>query len=99
MILGIFEDPKKPTEMLETYTLSIEYPSSASHQVLWASSSQKVDMKLSAFSRKDASWCDRKISGGCESSFQKEMAGLIRSLCVLTQTLGPLPGTPALCRP
>ena len=74
--------------MLETYTLTMEYPSSPLHQQLKGTSHpQPVDMKLTV--KKDGKEKTELLDS---KNFQKEIAALLRSLCVLTQTLAPLPG-------
>lgn len=71
--------------MLETYTLTFDYPSSKEHQQLRASD---MNMRLTVANSK----AEREESfTATAATFQKEIAGMLRSLCVLTQTLAPLP--------
>lgn len=89
MVFGIFEDVNNPTVMLETYTLTIEYPSSQAHHSL-ASTGQGVpdpDVGMRLTMQKDGT--EKLLSSS--NSFQKEIVSVLRSLCVLAQTLGPLP--------
>jgi hypothetical protein len=76
--------------MFETYTLAMEYPSSELHRQLKQISrpQQPVDMKLTV--NKDGK---EKTEHLDPKNFQKEIATLLRSLCIMTQTLAPLPGT------
>lgn len=70
--------------MIETYIITIDYPSSKAHQQLKGDG--QVEMKLCV--KKDGQESTTKLA---IQSFQKEIATLLRSLCVLTQTLAPLP--------
>ena len=71
--------------MLETYTLTISYPSSKDHQQIRAARDGQVNMRLTM--SKDGA--ESLLASG--NTFQKEIVALLRNLCVMTQTLGPLP--------
>jgi hypothetical protein len=87
LIFGIFEDINNPGVMLETYTLTIEYPSSPDHQSLSYAGQGVPDVGMRLTLKKDGS--EKLLTSS--SNFQKEIVSVLRSLCVLTQTLGPLP--------
>lgn len=71
--------------MLETYTLTINYPSSEPHEQIRRSALNNLNVSLSVMKQGEQSTISTT------TSFQKELVTLLRNLCILTQTLGPLP--------
>jgi len=88
-MLGIYKDPNSPHVMLETYTLHINYPSSKQHQIMAASHSQ-VDMILSISNYQDV---QKDIQISTRDSFRYQLARLVKSVCMISQKLDPLPST------
>lgn len=80
-ILTVLSDAPGPNNVLETYTLKVTYPTSSLHQGIDASMS-----KLS-LTRND----QPILSSLSSSSFTDSMAKILRSLCVMSQTLNALP--------
>lgn len=81
-ILTVLADENTPNNVLETYTLRVTYPSSSLHQGIDANLA-----KLS-LSRNDQSIL--QLDSGV-TDFKEAMAKILRSLCVMSQTLKPLP--------
>jgi hypothetical protein len=79
-ILTVLSDTSGPNNVLETYTLRVTYPSSYLHQ--------GIDASLSKLS---LSRNDQPVLSLTTTSFTESMAKILRSLCVMSQTLESLP--------
>ena len=81
IILAIIADTAAPDNALETYTLRVSYPDSALHQT--------ID---STMARLSLTRNEQPVLQVAEASgFRDAMSKILRTLCVLTQTLAALP--------
>ena len=85
LTLEIFEHPDAPQKPLETYTFSIEYPDSEKHQRVLQNRQVQTKLTLTSGDKK----IDVVASQG--DTFQHQIAKLLRTLCIVMQTLTPLP--------
>ncbi len=97
--LGIFDDPDHPESVLESYTLHVSYPSSKMHRLVEESRSAArskglppvgLQLTLETGGGKSSS----VIGGGGgsqESSVKEQIVKILRTICVLMQTLHALP--------
>lgn len=85
MTLEIYEHPDSPNKPLETYTFSIEYPNSEQHQKIINNRNAHAKVTLKAGDKV----MDVVSSQG--DSFQHQIVKMLRTLCIIMQTLGPLP--------
>lgn len=84
--LGIFTDVDKPETVVETYTLSFSYPSSSDHEMV-----RKIRQGAPSVTLKTADGKETTISPPENESFGKQLVKILRTLCVMIQTLKCLP--------
>ena len=80
IVLGIYTDKHRPTEMVESYTFQITYHDDLSPQLHLSSHSNSRNNKLSG---------DIGSLGG--EDLEKGTVQLLRTLLIMVQTLAPLP--------
>lgn len=95
LTLEIYDDPGTPNKPLETYKFTIEYPSSTIHQkVIDIRKQNKKQEASTSISLKTNNGVDRIIGceGALKESFSSQIIRVLRSLCVVMQTLAPISG-------
>lgn len=85
--MGIFSDPKNPQDVIETYTMGFSYPSSRQHEMI---------MRLRSNTNRGDNQgiptvATSRITASLDAPFKQQMIKMLRTLCILMQTLGPLP--------
>lgn len=87
MKLSIYQDPENPVNALETYSFHIKYPSSKKHQDI-INMREKISTTLT-MKTEDG---QRHVIEQCvDGDYQRQIAKMLRTLCVIMQTLRPLP--------
>lgn len=89
-ILTVLADTTSPNNVLETYTLRVNYPDSALHQAIDAATANIAQLSLT---RNDQSVFAVESS---PANFKDAISKILRSLCVMSQTLKSLPGKKCL---
>lgn len=89
-VLTILADTNSPNNVLETYTLRVNYPDSILHQTIDATTSNIAQLSLT---RNDQSILAVESS---PSNFKESISKILRSLCVMSQTLKSLPARKCL---
>ena len=84
-ILTILADTTSPNNVLETYTLRVNYPDSLLHQSIDTATANIAQLSLT---RNDQSVLAVESS---PSNFKEAMSKILKSLCVMTQPLKKLP--------
>lgn len=84
-VLTILADTTSPNNVLETYTLRVNYPDSPLHQTIDAATANIAQLSLT---RNDKSVLAVETS---PSNFKEAVSKILRSLCVMSQTLKSLP--------
>ena len=84
-VLTILADTTSPNNVLETYTLRVNYPDSPLHQTIDAATANIAQLSLT---RNDKSVLAVETS---PSHFKEAVSKILRSLCVMSQTLKSLP--------
>lgn len=84
-VLTILADITSPNNVLETYTLRVNYPESQLHQTIDAATANIAQLSLA---RNDKSVLAVEAS---PSNFKEAVSKVLRSLCVMSQTLKSLP--------
>ena len=84
-ILTILADTTSPNNVLETYTLRVNYPDSPLHQTIDATAANIAQLSLT---RNDKSVLNVESS---PANFKEAVSKILRSLCVMSQTLKSLP--------
>lgn len=84
-VLTILADTTSPNNVLETYTLRVNYPDSPLHQTIDAATANIAQLSLT---RNDKSVLAIESS---PSNFKEAISKILRSLCVMSQTLKNLP--------
>lgn len=86
--MGIFSDPSNPHDVIETYTMGFSYPSSREHEMI---------MRLRSNTNKKGdnqgipTVATSRVTASLDAPFKQQMIKMLRTLCILMQTLGPLP--------
>lgn len=83
--LGIFTDPEHPEIVLESYTISISYPSSKEHELINVLREPSANMTVKLAGE------EKVIAASQNTSFTQQISRLLRTLCILMQTLKGLP--------
>lgn len=84
-VLTVLADTASPNNVLETYTLRVSYPDSILHQTIDATTANIAHLSLAR---------NEKSVLAVESSpanFKEAISKILRSLCVMSQTLKTLP--------
>jgi hypothetical protein len=89
-VLTILADATSPNNVLETYTLRVNYPDSPLHQTIDAATANIAQLSLT---RNDKSVIAVESS---PSNFKDAVSKILRSLCVMSQTLKSLPAKKCL---
>lgn len=84
-VLTILADTTSPNNVLETYTLRVNYPDSLLHQTIDSATANIAQLSLT---RNDKSVLAIESS---PSNFKEAISKILRSLCVMSQTLKSLP--------
>lgn len=89
-VLTVLADSSSPNNVLETYTLRVNYPDSLIHQTIDAATNNIAQLSLT---RNDKSVLSVESS---PSTFKDSVSKILRSLCVMSQTLKNLPSKKCL---
>lgn len=84
-VLTILSDTSSPNNVLETYTLRVNYPDSLLHQTIDTTAANIAQLSLT---RNDQSVLAVEST---PSNFKDAISKILRSLCVMSQTLKSLP--------
>lgn len=88
--LGIFVDIDHPEHVLETYALTFTYPSSKDHMdILQARTLTGSNVQISLKTKGMTATTTAAAIG--TGTFKQQIVKMIRTLCIMMQTLGPLP--------
>lgn len=85
VVFGIYLDPDCPYDMVETYTFKVAYPS-----VAGAAGSSELESQMTSLSIEQNDKTILKFSQH-ETDFRKSVVKILRTLCIMTQTLKALP--------
>lgn len=86
VILTILADSQNPNNVLETYTLRVQYPNSPIHQSVDTTTANIAQLSLSRNNKSVLS-----VESASPANFKENMSKILRSLCVMSQTLKALP--------
>lgn len=89
-VLTILADTTSPNNVLETYTLRVNYPDSPLHQTIDATTANIAQLSLT---RNDKSVLAIESS---PANFKEAISKILRSLCVMSQALKSLPAKKCL---
>lgn len=85
--LGISTDVDRPDNVIESYTISVGYPSSKDHEMI-NNLRQSIHITLKTAETEQ----EIKMGGaGGKVDFSKQIVKVLRTLCLMMQTLRPLP--------
>ncbi|EPZ33793.1 DNA-binding HORMA domain-containing protein [Rozella allomycis CSF55] len=87
IVFGIYEDANKPNEMIETYTVRVEYPERKSEE-----KGEENDTQTSVFylSTQQGNEVGQSVALD-DKQFKQMTVKILKTVCILTQTLKPLP--------
>lgn len=86
--LGIFTDLQHPDQILESYTLKFAYPNSRDHELLSQIRAQATCVGVEV---KMIDGGTKEINANSQGSFKQQIIRMLRILCIMVQTLSPLP--------
>ena len=82
--LAVFANPDEPDTIVESYTFSIGYPSSREHELI---RSLRATTNLTVKTGEE----EKIISADPSVPFSQQIVKILRTLCIMMQTLNPLP--------
>jgi hypothetical protein len=83
--LAVFANPEEPDTIVESYTFAISYPSSREHELI---KSLRATANLTV---KTGGEEKTIISADPSVPFSQQIVKILRTLCIMMQTLNPLP--------
>lgn len=84
--LGISTEAETANGVIESYTISVGYPSSEEHERV-----QRLRQSVQITVRTPEAEQAIKLGGGGRGDFAKQIVKMLRTLCLMMQTLRPLP--------
>lgn len=84
--MGIFTDIEHPEQVLESYTISFGYPASKEHETIRMMRSTVASLQVKTMDGES-----KTVAASLNVTFKQQIVRILRSLCVMIQTLGPLP--------
>lgn len=86
--MGVFSGPNDPQDVIETYTMGFSYPSSRGHEMV-------MRLRSNTNKRGDTQGipavATSRVTASPDAPFKQQMVRMLRTLCILMQTLGPPP--------